>query len=132
MKKKILVTDDEVPVVQIIKTNLQLEGFDVVSAYDGEEALRKVASEKPDLVVLDVMMPKMDGWEVLTHLKGDPATEDLPVIMLTALSQMEDLDRGARLGNDCYLTKPFEPLELMAMVRRLLQAVDEQELYGES
>ncbi|NCO34227.1 MAG: two-component system response regulator [Armatimonadetes bacterium CG2_30_59_28] len=129
MKRKILVTDDEMPVVRIIKTNLELEGFQVVTAFNGEEALSQVQTEKPDLVILDVMMPKMDGWEVLARLKGDPATEDLPVVMLTALSQIEDMDRGARLGNDCYLTKPFDPTELISMVRRLLVAVEEQELY---
>ena len=129
MKRKILVTDDEMPVVRIIKTNLELEGFQVVTAFNGEEALSQVQTEKPDLVILDVMMRKMDGWEVLARLKGDPATEDLPVVMLTALSQIEDMDRGARLGNDCYLTKPFDPTELISMVRRLLVAVEEQELY---
>lgn len=131
MKKKILVTDDEVPVVQIIRTNLELEGYEVVTAHDGEEALRKVAEESPNLIILDVMMPKMDGWEVLSNLKGSPRTQDIPVIMLTALSQMEDMDRGARLGNDCYLTKPFEPLELIAMVKRLLQAAEELDLLDE-
>ncbi|MBI3922038.1 MAG: response regulator [Armatimonadetes bacterium] len=131
MKKKILVTDDEVPVVQIIRTNLELEGYEVVTAHDGEEALRKVAQESPNLIILDVMMPKMDGWEVLSNLKGSPRTQEIPVIMLTALSQMEDMDRGARLGNDCYLTKPFEPLELIAMVKRLLQAAEELDLLDE-
>lgn len=131
MKKKILVTDDEVPVVQIIRTNLELEGYEVVTAHDGEEALRKVEEESPNLIILDVMMPKMDGWEVLTKLKGSLRTQEIPVIMLTALSQMEDMDRGARLGNDCYLTKPFEPLELIAMVRRLLQAAEELDLLDE-
>jgi DNA-binding response OmpR family regulator len=129
VKRKILVTDDEMPVVQIIKTNLELEGYEVLTASNGEEALQQVEAEKPDLIILDVMMPKMDGWEVLSRLKSNPATEDIPVVMLTALSQIEDMDRGARLGNDCYLTKPFEPEELLAVVKRLLVAVEEQELY---
>lgn len=127
-KRKILVTDDEPPVVQIIRTNLLIEGYEVVTAYDGVECLQKVASENPDLLILDVMMPRKDGWAVLEELKTNPQTEHLPVVMLTALGGVSDMDRGARLGNDCYLTKPFEPIELIAIVRRLLEAEEESQL----
>jgi two-component system alkaline phosphatase synthesis response regulator PhoP/two-component system response regulator VicR len=127
-KRKILVTDDEPPVVQIIRTNLLIEGYEVLTAYDGVECLQKVASEKPDLVILDVMMPRKDGWAVLEELKNSPETENLPVVMLTALGGVSDMDRGARLGNDCYLTKPFEPIELIAIVRRLLEAGEEDQI----
>jgi len=124
-KARILVVDDELPVVQIIKANLEMEGYEVDTAHDGIEALEQVARQRPDLVVLDVMMPRMNGWDVLERLKTDPATMDIPVVMLTALHDVEHLDKGARLGNDCYLTKPFEPEDLLAMVRRLIEASQE-------
>lgn len=115
--KKILVVDDEEHVVAAIVTNLQLEGYEVIPAYNGTEALELVREEKPDLVVLDVMMPEMNGWEVLQSLKTDPATEDLPVIMLTALSQDRDIERGWELEANAYLTKPFDPAKLIRIVR---------------
>ena len=126
---KILVVDDEKPIVRIIQTNLETEGYEVTCAYDGIEALEKVAECTPDLMVLDVMMPRMDGWNVLKALKEKPETADIPVVMLTALTDIEHMDRGARLGNDVYLTKPFDPSELLAIVSRLLSAVDEQEYF---
>jgi len=127
-KHRILVTDDEPPVVQIIRANLVLEGFEVVTAYDGVECMEKVQQEKPDLIVLDVMMPRKDGWTVLDELKRNPETEHIPVVMLTALGGISDMDRGARLGNDSYLTKPFEPIELIAIVKRLIAVSDEEAL----
>lgn len=129
MAHKILVVDDEKPIVKIIKANLETEGYEVVCAYDGIEALEAVAASHPDLVVLDVMMPRMDGWTVLRTLRSKPETADLPVIMLTALTDIEHMDRGAREGSDVYLTKPFDPTELLALVERLLRAMNEQELY---
>lgn len=115
--KKILVVDDEEHVVAAIVTNLQLEGYEVIPAYNGMEALELVREEKPDLVVLDVMMPEMNGWEVLQSLKTDPATENLPVIMLTALSQDRDIEKGWELEANAYLTKPFDPAKLIRIVR---------------
>lgn len=115
--KKILVVDDEEHVVAAIATNLQLEGYEVIPAYNGMEALEFVREEKPDLVVLDVMMPEMSGWEVLQSLKTDPATENLPVIMLTALSQDRDIEKGWELEANAYLTKPFDPAKLIRIVR---------------
>jgi DNA-binding response OmpR family regulator len=115
--KKILVVDDEEHVVAAIVTNLQLEGYEVIPAYNGAEALELVREEKPDLVVLDVMMPEMSGWEVLQNLKNNPATENLPVIMLTALSQDRDIERGWELEANAYLTKPFDPAKLIRIVR---------------
>jgi DNA-binding response OmpR family regulator len=124
--KKILVADDEPPVVQIIRANLELDGYEVITAFDGLQALEKARAEKPDLLILDVMMPRMDGFEVLSRLKQDAETENIPILMLTALNEIDHMDYAARLGNDCYLTKPFEPMELLMIVRRLLSAAEEQ------
>jgi DNA-binding response OmpR family regulator len=115
--QKILVVDDEEHVVAAIVTNLELEGFDVVPAYSGSEALELVAEEKPDLIVLDVMMPEMSGWEVLQSLKDNPDTETVPVVMLTALSQDRDIEMGWELEANAYLTKPFDPAKLIRIVR---------------
>jgi len=120
--KKILVVDDERHIVRLIQVNLERQGYHVVTAHDGKEALEKVASEKPDLVVLDVMMPYMDGFEVLRHLRRNPETAELPVIMLTAKAQDMDVFRGYQEGVDMYLTKPFNPQELLAFVRRIFRA----------
>lgn len=115
--KKILVVDDEKRVVAAIVANLQLEGYEVVPAYGGREALELISQERPDLVVLDVMMPEMSGWEVLETLKSNPETASLPVIMLTALSQDRDIEKGWELDANAYLTKPFDPAKLIRIVR---------------
>jgi len=128
---KILAVDDQVHIVRLIQVNLERHGYQVVTAYDGEEALQKVRTEKPDLVVCDVMMPRKDGFEVLRELKADPATRDIPVIMLTAKAQDADVFRGWSEGVDCYLTKPFNPAELLAFVKRVLSAKDEDQGPGE-
>ena len=124
MPKKILAVDDEKFIVRLVETTLVRHGYEVVMAYDGKEALEKVESEKPDLVVLDVMMPYMDGFEVLQTLRRNPATRDIPVIMLTAKAQDADVFRGWQSGVDCYLTKPFNPLELVSFVNRIFQSLD--------
>lgn len=122
MPKKILAVDDERHIVRLVEVNLQRAGYEVVTASDGREALEKVKNEKPDLVVLDVMMPYMDGFEVLKNLKGDPSTADIPVIMLTAKAQDADVFRGWQSGVDCYLTKPFNPMELLTFVKRIFDS----------
>ncbi|MCU0317474.1 MAG: response regulator [Fimbriimonadaceae bacterium] len=121
MPLKILVCDDERHIVRLIQVNLERQGYKVVTAYDGKDGLEKVKAEKPDLVVLDVMMPYMDGFEVLKALRRDPATEALPVIMLTAKAQDKDVFEGYHYGADMYLTKPFNPMELMSFVKRIAQ-----------
>lgn len=123
MPKKILAVDDERHIVRLVEVNLQRAGYEVVTAFDGREALEKVKSENPDLVVLDVMMPYMDGFEVLKQLKADPATAEIPVIMLTAKAQDADVFRGWQSGVDCYLTKPFNPMELLTFVRRIFDSL---------
>ena len=122
MPKKILAVDDERHIVRLVEVNLQRAGYEVVTAYDGREALEKVKSENPDLIVLDVMMPYMDGFEVLKHLKADPETAEVPVIMLTAKAQDADVFRGWQSGVDCYLTKPFNPMELLTFVKRIFDS----------
>jgi two-component system alkaline phosphatase synthesis response regulator PhoP/two-component system response regulator VicR len=109
--------------------NLERAGYEVVTAFDGKDALEKVEAERPDLVVLDVMMPFIDGFEVLRRLKADPDTAEIPVLMLTAKAQDRDILQGWMLGTDGYLVKPFNPQELLTWVRRTLEA-REHELAG--
>jgi DNA-binding response OmpR family regulator len=120
MPHKVLVVDDEPHVVRLVEINLSQLGFQVRSAANGEEALARVAEETPDLVILDVMMPKMDGFEALSRLRADAATAEIPVIMLTARAQDEDTFEGYGRGAQWYLTKPFAPDELRTTVRRVL------------
>jgi two-component system, OmpR family, alkaline phosphatase synthesis response regulator PhoP len=132
MPKKILAVDDERHIVRLVEVNLQRAGYEVVTAYDGREALEKVKSENPDLVVLDVMMPYMDGFEVLKNLKADPSTAEIPVIMLTAKAQDADVFRGWQSGVDCYLTKPFNPMELLTFVKRIFDSLSQSGGYDDS
>ncbi|MEJ5170424.1 MAG: response regulator [Fimbriimonadales bacterium] len=124
MPLKVLVCDDERHIVRLIQVNLERQGFQVVTAFDGKEGLEKVRSEKPDIVVLDVMMPYMDGFEVLKSIRREPETENLPVIMLTAKAQDKDVFEGYHYGADMYLTKPFNPMELVTFVKRIAQSSD--------
>ncbi|MES2201073.1 MAG: response regulator transcription factor [candidate division FCPU426 bacterium] len=121
MKPKILVVDDEKDIVDLLVYNLERAGLGVLKAYDGETALRKATTESPDLAVLDVMLPGMDGWELLRRLRQDKKTAVMPVIMLTARGDETDKVLGLELGADDYLTKPFSPKELVARVRALLR-----------
>jgi len=117
---KILSADDDLEVQELIKFTLENEGHQVISASDGAEAIEKAKSSNPDLVILDVVMPKFTGFEVCEQLRENPATCLLPIIMLTSLNQVKDRITGIKLGADQYLSKPFEPLELSARVERLL------------
>ncbi len=130
MPKKILAVDDERHIVRLVQVNLERAGYEVVTAFDGKDALEKVASEQPDLVVLDVMMPYMDGFEVLRELRKSPNTRELPVIMLTAKAQDADVFRGWQSGVDCYLTKPFNPMELISFVKRIFKSLEGGEEEG--
>jgi len=124
---KILVVDDEKPIADILKYNLEREGYEVVTAFDGEEALRKATSEAPALVVLDIMLPKKDGLTVCRELRSK---SQVPIIMLTAKDEEVDKVIGLELGADDYVTKPFSPRELLARVkailRRMQKAADAQ------
>lgn len=125
MARKILTCDDEKNIVRLIQVNLERQGYEVVTAYNGRECLEKVASEHPDLIVLDLMMPEMTGFEVLEELKKNPETQNIPVIMLTARTQDQDVLRGWQSGVECYLTKPFNPIELLTFIKRIF-AMEEQ------
>lgn len=124
MAKKILTVDDERGIVRLVQVNLERRGYQVVTAFDGREGLDKVYSEQPDLVILDVMMPYMDGFEVLHQLQKDVRTRNIPVVMLTAKAGDADVFQGWKSGVSCYLTKPFNPAELLSIVRRILDAQD--------
>jgi DNA-binding response OmpR family regulator len=115
----VLVVDDDDVIRQLIGINLELEGFDVDMAADGEEALERIAASLPDVVTLDVMMPRLDGLEVASRLRADPRTAAVKVVLVSARAQARDLARGRELGVDGYVTKPFEPEELIEVVRRL-------------
>ncbi|CAN5529787.1 N/A [soil metagenome] len=125
MALKVLVCDDERHIVRLIQVNLERQGYQVVTAFDGKEGLEKIRAEKPQLVVLDVMMPYMDGFEVLKALRREPETENLPVIMLTAKAQDKDVFEGYHYGADMYLTKPFNPMELVTFVKRIAAGQDD-------
>ena len=127
MAKKILAVDDEKHILRLVQINLEKAGYEVVTGSNGREALEKVRSEKPELIVMDVMMPEMDGFEALKQLKADPETADIPVIMLTAKAQDADVFHGWQSGADLYLTKPFNPMELLTFVKRIFDAKGEAE-----
>ncbi|OGS22779.1 MAG: hypothetical protein A2252_10665 [Elusimicrobia bacterium RIFOXYA2_FULL_39_19] len=120
---KILIADDDTEIQELLNFTLENEGYNVVICSDGEEAERRAYAEKPDLIVLDVMMPKMTGYEVCEKLREDPRTALTPIIMLTSLSQTKDKITGIKLGADEYLNKPFEPFELAARIEGLLKRV---------
>lgn len=119
-KERILVVDDEASIRRILETRLSMIGYDVVTASDGEEALNVFHQEDPDLVVLDVMMPKLDGYGVCQELRKE---SDIPIIMLTALGDVADRITGLELGADDYVVKPFSPKELEARIRSVLRRV---------
>ncbi len=117
---KILVVDDEVYILHILDFILGAESYDVVTATNGEQALQKVREEKPDLVILDIMMPKLDGYETCRMIKSDPATKNIPVILLTAKGREVDQKLGREVGANDYMTKPFSPSKLIERVQAIL------------
>lgn len=123
-KLSVLVVEDEPLISEMIAKSLRLEGYSVDAARTGEEGLQKVKEVNPDLVLLDVLLPKIDGWEVLTRLRDDPRTKSIPIIMLTALSDEKSKVQGLRGGADDYVTKPFSALELMARVEAVLKRAE--------
>jgi DNA-binding response OmpR family regulator len=112
-KLTVLVIDDDPVILELLRVNFEIEGFDVICATDGEEGLKKAQAEHPDVVISDIMMPRRDGLQLLTDLKADPDTEDLPVILLSAKAQKNEVQQGLDMGADDYITKPFDPLELI-------------------
>ena len=121
MTQRILVVDDDRQIVRLVGSYLEQAGFQVLTAYDGETALREARSSRPDLIVLDLMLPDRDGWEVTRSIRADASIEGTPIIMLTA--RVDDTDKivGLEVGADDYITKPFNPREVVARVRAVLR-----------
>jgi DNA-binding response OmpR family regulator len=123
---RILVADDDPVIVRLLEVNFRLEGYQVETASHGEETIRKAREADPALILLDVMMPGVDGWEVCRRLKDDPATAGIPIVFLSARAQDEDRKRGLDLGVAEYVTKPFDPGDLVALVARLIADHDDE------
>ena len=120
MGKKLFIADDESGFVSTLRSRLEFEGFEVTTAPDGKAALELIPDEKPDLVLLDIMMPAVNGYQVCRELKGDPDTSSIPILMLTAKSQESDKFWGMEAGADDYMTKPFDMDELIKKIEELL------------
>lgn len=120
-KKRVLIVDDEPDVVESVKFSLELENIECLEAYDGEEALSKAKNEKPDLIILDIMLPKINGYKVSRLLKFDEAYKNIPIIMLTARAQEKDIKLGEETGADKYITKPFDMDMLINAVKGYLK-----------
>ena len=127
MAYKILVVDDEPTIVRLMEFILARQGHEMIVAVNGEEALEKIKSQHPDLVLLDIMMPRIDGYEVAQRLRADPATAKLPIIMLSAKAQDEDIRKGVEVGVDEYITKPFTPDHLVQVVAKHLDRLQKIE-----
>jgi len=121
MGNKIVIAEDEQHIARLVMFKLEREGFEVIWAKDGGEAVSCVREQQPDLVLLDIMMPVMDGYDVLKTLKGDEKLKDIPVIMLTAKGQEQDVLKGFDLGTEDYIVKPFRPAELAARIKKVLK-----------
>ncbi|MGH3354530.1 MAG: response regulator [Nocardioidaceae bacterium] len=119
---RVLVVDDSAVIRELISVNLELEGFEVCTAEDGQDALDRVEEIQPDLITLDVVMPRMDGFETVARLRAQASTRDIPVVMVSAAAQEADLDRGRALGVNAYITKPFQPDLLVEVIRDLTGA----------
>ncbi|MCP3923640.1 MAG: response regulator [Desulfobacterales bacterium] len=126
-KEHILAVDDEEDILELIQFNLNREGYKVSCAISGEDALRKVSTKNPDLILLDLMLPDLDGFAVARRLKEDPKRRHIPIIMLTAKGEESDIVTGLELGADDYIVKPFSPRILIARVRTLLRRIDSKD-----
>ncbi len=122
MSKTVLVVDDQPHIVRLIQVNLEKEGFRVATASDGVEGMEKVRALRPDLVILDVIMPRKDGFEVLRDIKTDEGLAEIPVVMLTVKTHNADIVEGLKEGAELYLPKPFHPKELVSLVKRVLES----------
>jgi DNA-binding response OmpR family regulator len=123
----VLVIDDEAPIRLLCRVNLEAEGMDVIEAEDGPAGLEKARADQPDVVLLDVMMPGLDGWRVAEELLEDSKTRDIPIIFLTARAEFRDRAKGLDIGGVDYVTKPFNPLELAPLVEQLLDRIKKGE-----
>jgi DNA-binding response OmpR family regulator len=121
MSKRILLVDDEADLVEMMKMRLEFYGYEVFTAYDGVDALEKAKRSKPDLMILDVMMPRMDGFRVCQALKEDPHYAHIPIILFTARAQQDEMQIGEECGANAYLTKPCDTSKLLTTIQSLLQ-----------
>jgi DNA-binding response OmpR family regulator len=118
--KRVLICDDDPVILRLLEVNLELEGYDVLTAHHGEEAFEIASRELPDLVILDIMMPRLDGYQTCQKLKEQSSTEGIPVVFLSAKAQASDIEKGKSFGVSEYLTKPFDPNDLLDVVERLV------------
>jgi two-component system, OmpR family, phosphate regulon response regulator PhoB len=124
---RVLVIDDDAPIRLLCRVNLEAEKMEVMEAVDGASGLLRAKEEKPDVILLDVMLPQMDGWQVAERLLEEPETSDIPIVFLTARAELGDRARGLEIGGIDYLTKPFNPVELAGQIRELLERVQRGE-----
>ena len=127
MQTRVLVIDDEAPIRLLCRVNLEAEGMQVLEAADGPSGLQAAKDNRPDVILLDVMMPGLDGWRVAEQLLDDSTTSDIPIIFLTARAEFRDRARGLDIGGVDYITKPFNPVELAPLVRSLLERLERGE-----
>jgi CheY-like chemotaxis protein len=120
MPKTILIADDDPTIIMLLQVNLEMEGYDVVTAFDGQDAVEKAQAQHPDLIILDVMMPRMDGWSAREVLARTPELAGTPVIFLSARAQQADVRRGYEAGVVEYVTKPFDPTALLDIIAQVL------------
>jgi len=124
---RVLIVDDDAPIRLLCRVNLEAEGMEVVEAHDGADGLEKARAVEPDVVLLDVMLPQLDGWRVAEALLEDPVTGAIPIVFLTARAELRDQARGLEIGGIDYITKPFHPIELAKVIRTLLERVERGE-----
>jgi len=124
--KRILAVDDEPKVLAVIKKRLEFAGFEVITATEGLEGLKKARSESPDLIVLDLILPNLSGFQVCRLLKGDNSYKAIPILMLSARSQEKDVNEGMRVGADFYMTKPYDPDAFVAKIQELLAEAEKK------
>jgi CheY-like chemotaxis protein len=117
---RVMAVDDDHVIRGLLEVNLEMEGHEVVTAVDGQDALDKIRADAPDLILLDVMMPNVNGWQVAESIKADDATKHIPIVFLSARAMEADIRKGTDLGVESYVTKPFDPIDLMHLVSRLL------------
>jgi two-component system alkaline phosphatase synthesis response regulator PhoP len=120
---RVLIIDDEAPIRLLCRVNLEAEGMEVIEASDGESGIETARHERPDVILLDVMMPRLDGWDVAEMLVRDELTKEIPIIFLTARAEVRDRARGLGIGGIEYITKPFNPLELAPLIEALIERI---------
>ncbi|HZQ27165.1 MAG TPA: response regulator [Acidimicrobiales bacterium] len=121
MSATVLVVDDDPVIQKLLQVNFEMEGYVVITAGDGVEGLERARADRPDIIICDIMMPRMDGLEVTRTLKGDPDTAPIPIVLLSAKAQQADVNAGEATGANAYVTKPFDPLDLLERVAALLE-----------